>query len=325
MAFPRKETRGYLVAMLLAAGCLATSDIRAEEAIHLPSPSRRRAPWRPYSTGPRTPASSLTCPMRRRAPSGTRRVRFISSSVTTTIGLISAQRSTQSKQNCSVIHEAHRSPVLAQFDDLELDQRGLYQGRKYRLRAGPHGTARRADTRSMPGGQVFRLPPEHGDQALCPTDGGRSFLPAGNGGRPPVVATLPMPIHRPDIPGRICQPDEHHRTGRLVLCLYVRRRLQGPEARQLPDPHEDSRRSIFLARLGWKGLLRTLCRSLPRCGAGSRSAYLRPVAPQVINRMIGGLVTHRDSGAVIAIFGDKRPQPDGRVVEGIFTATSATC
>ena len=30
MAFPRKETRGCLVAMLLAAGCLATSDIRAE-------------------------------------------------------------------------------------------------------------------------------------------------------------------------------------------------------------------------------------------------------------------------------------------------------
>ena len=47
-----------------------------------------------------------------------------------------------------------------------------------------------------------------------------------------------------------------------------------------------------------------------------------PVAPHIINRMIGGLVKHRSSGLSIAIFGDKRQHADGRMVEGIFTSTS---
>ena len=68
------------------------------------------------------------------------------------------------KRNCSVIHEAHRSPVLAQFDDLSWIS-GVYTKDGKTVYALAHTELRGERTPgAMPGGQVFRLPSEHGDR-----------------------------------------------------------------------------------------------------------------------------------------------------------------
>jgi hypothetical protein len=226
------------------------------------------------------------------------------------------------KKNCSVIHEAHRSPVLAQFDDLSWIS-GVYTKDGKTVYALAHTELRGERIPGQCPAGKYSACLLNTVTGLVSNDGGRSFLPAGNGGRPPVVATLPYsyPTDRTSRvgyanPTNIIERDgwyyafmfaDGYRGQKRGNCLIRTKTLEDPSSWRAWDGKDFSVRFVDPFRDAVQDPEAHVC---------------APVAPQVINRMIGGLVTHRESGAVIAIFGDKRPQPDGRVVEGIFTATS---
>jgi hypothetical protein len=159
--------------------------------------------------------------------------------------------------------------------------------------------------------------------ALVSHDGGRSFKPADNGGRPPVVATLPYPYptdRKARVgyanPTNIIERDgwfyafmfaDGYRAQQRGNCLIRTKTLEDPSSWRAWDGKDFSISFVDPFRDTVEDPEAHVC---------------APVAPNIIGRMIGGLVTHQASGTVIAVFGDKRQQPDGRVVEGIFTTTS---
>ena len=322
MAFPRKEKRERLVAVLLAAGCLATSDIRAEGG--------EPPPLAVTPTGVMETVfdwSQEACVKSHVPDAPARAFRDAQGEIHLIISHNDNRAHTGPtldtvKRNCSVIHEAHRSPVLAQFDDLSWIS-GVYTKDGKTVYALAHTELRGERIPGQCPAGKYSACLLNTVTGLVSTDGGRSFLPAVNGGRPPVVATLPYsyPTDRTSRvgyanPTNIIERDgwyyafmfaDGYRGQKRGNCLIRTKTLEDPSSWRAWDGKDFSVRFVDPFRDAVQDPEAHVC---------------APVAPQVINRMIGGLVTHRDSGAVIAIFGDKRPQPDGRVVEGIFTATS---
>ncbi|MDP8919843.1 MAG: hypothetical protein M3O00_13325 [Pseudomonadota bacterium] len=225
-------------------------------------------------------------------------------------------------RDCTVIHEAHRSPRLAEFDDLSWIS-GVHTRDGKTVFALAHTELRGERTQGQCPEGTYSACLLNTVTGLISRDGGRSFQPADNKGRPPVVATLPYPFPT-DRKSRVgyANPtniiehdgwfyafmfaDSYKAQGR-GNCLIRTRTLADPSSWRAWDGKDFSVRFVDPFR---------------DAVADPQAHLCAPVAPQVINRMIGGLVRHRSSGAFIAIFGDKRQQADGRMVEGIFTSTS---
>jgi hypothetical protein len=225
-------------------------------------------------------------------------------------------------RDCTVIHEANRSPRLAEFDDLSWIS-GVYTSDGKTVYALSHTELRGERTEGQCPEGNYSACLLNTVTGLVSNDGGRSFRPADNGGRPPVVATLPYPYptdRKSRVgyanPTNIIERDgwfyafvfaDGYKAQRRGNCLIRTRTLADPSSWRAWDGKDFSVTFIDPFRDTVPDLDAHVC---------------APVAPHVINRMIGGIVKHRESGAFIAIFGDKRQQADGRTVEGIFTSTS---
>ncbi len=226
-------------------------------------------------------------------------------------------------RDCTVIHEAHRSPKLREFDDLSWIS-GVYTQDGKTVYALAHTELRGERTPGQCPASSYSACLLNTVTGLVSQDGGRSFKPAANGGRPPVVATLPYPYptDRKSRVGYANPTNIIQRDGWYYAFMFAdgyRAQWRGNcliRTQNLDDP------SSWRA---WNGRDFSVRFIDPfRDTAGDPEAHVcTPVASHVINRMIGGLVTHRASGTVIAVFGDKRQLPDGRQVEGIFASTSA--
>jgi hypothetical protein len=225
-------------------------------------------------------------------------------------------------RDCTVVHEAHRSPNLRDFDDLTWIS-GIYTRDGQTVYALAHTELRGERTRGQCPAGSYSACLLNTVTGLVSQDGGRSFRPADNGGRPPVVATLPYPYPVDRLarvgyanPTNIIEREgwfyafmfaDGYKAQARGNCLIRTKNLEDPTSWRAWNGRDFSVRFVDPFRDAVQDPEAHVC---------------APVASHIVNRMIGGLVTHRASGAVIAVFGDKRQLPDGRHVEGIFATTS---
>ncbi|CUA86956.1 hypothetical protein Ga0061061_10396 [Chelatococcus sambhunathii] len=223
--------------------------------------------------------------------------------------------------SCAVIYEANRSPKLAAFDDLSWIS-SVYTGDGRTVYALAHTELRGERTPGQCPAGKYSACLLNTVTGLVSRDGGRSFRPEGEGG-PPVVATLPydFPTDRTARvgyanPTNIIKRDgwyyafifaDGYRAQKRGACLIRTKNLSDPASWRAWNGRDFSARFVDPFRDEVTDADAHTC---------------TPVATRIIGRMIGGLVTLRDSGEVMAVFGDKRKMPDGRVVEGFFTSTS---
>jgi len=222
--------------------------------------------------------------------------------------------------SCAVVYEAGRSPKLAAFDDLSWIS-GVYTRDGRTVYALAHTELRGERTPGQCPAGKYSACLLNTVTGLVSRDGGRSFRPEGEG--PPVVATLPygFPTDRNARvgyanPTNIIERNgwyyafifaDGYRAQKRGACLIRTKTLGDPSSWRAWDGHDFSVRFVDPFRDAVDDPAAHTC---------------TPVAPHIIGRMIGGLVTLRSSGEVMAVFGDKRRLPDGSVAEGFFTSTS---
>lgn len=223
---------------------------------------------------------------------------------------------------CDLVYQGKRSARLADFDDLSWIG-GLYTRDGRTVYALAHTELRGERTPGQCPAGRYSACLLNTVTGLISRDGGRHFVPAGEG-RPPVVATLPYdyPTDRSARVGYANPTNIIERDGWYYAFVFA-------------DGYRDQRRGNCLIRTqtlddpsswrAWNGSDFTV-RFVDPFREGERDAashVCQPVAPNVIGRLIGSIVAQRETDTVIAVFGDKRRTPDGRTVEGIYSSTSS--
>ncbi|MGO4571233.1 hypothetical protein [Microvirga sp. 2TAF3] len=226
------------------------------------------------------------------------------------------------RPRCQVLYEGKRSARLADFDDLSWIG-GIYTRDGRTVHALAHTELRGERTPGQCPAGRYSSCLLNTVTALISRDGGHSFQPAGKG-RPPVVATLPysFPTDRKARVGYANPSNIIEHDGWFYAFIFA-------------DGYRDQRRGNCLIRTkdlddpfswrAWNGADFSVNFVDPfrEQGMDARAHVCAPVAPNVIGRMIGGIVKQRESGTLITVFGDKRRGADGHWVEGIFTSTSS--
>ncbi|MGO4706815.1 hypothetical protein AB4072_13685 [Microvirga sp. 2MCAF38] len=226
------------------------------------------------------------------------------------------------RPRCSVIYRGTRSARLADFDDLSWIG-GVYTRDGQTVYALAHTELRGERIHGQCPAGRYSACLLNTVTGLVSRDGGRSFQPAGTG-RPPVVATLPygFPTDRTARVGYANPSNIIERDGWFYAFVFA-------------DGYKDQRRGNCLIRTkdiedpfswrAWNGtdFSAQFIDPFREPGKDPKLHVCAPVASNVIGRMIGGIVTYRDSGSVIAVFGDKRQDANGRWIEGIFSSTSS--
>ncbi|MBM6594396.1 hypothetical protein [Microvirga pudoricolor] len=225
------------------------------------------------------------------------------------------------KPRCGVIYEGRESKRLSDFDDLSWIG-GVHTRDGRTVYALAHTELRGDRTPGQCPAGRYSPCLLNTVTALVSRDGGRLFEPI-KGDRPPVVATLGygFPTDRSARVGYSNPTNIIERDGWYYAFIFA-------------DAYRGQKRGNCLVRtqdLGdpaswraWDGRAFTVSFTDPF--QGERQPPLEhvcePVAPHLIGRMIGGIATHRGTGAVIAVFGDRRRSPDGSVTEGMFASVS---
>ncbi|MDJ1159978.1 hypothetical protein QNA08_17330 [Chelatococcus sp. SYSU_G07232] len=225
------------------------------------------------------------------------------------------------RPSCAVLYEARRSADLAAFDDLSWIG-GVYTHDGRTVYALAHTELRGERTPGQCPAGSYSACLLNTVTGLVSRDGGRTFRPEGQG-KPPVVATLPyaFPTDRDARvgyanPTNIIARDgfyyafvfaDGYRGQKRGNCLIRTRTLDDPSSWRAWNGADFSARFVDPFR---------------DAVADTDAHTCTPVAPNVIGRMIGGLVTLRGSNEVMAVFADKRRGAGGQVVEGIFTTVS---
>lgn len=238
------------------------------------------------------------------------------------------------RPDCKIIYEAKRSPRLADFDDLSWIS-GVYTIDGRTVYALAHTELRGERTPGQCAAGTYSACLLNTVTGLVSHDGGRSFAPertkavAASSSAPaqPMVATLPysFPTDREARVGYSNPTNIIARDGYYYAFIFAdgyRAQKRGNcliRTRTLDDP---------ASWRAWNGTDFAATFIDPfRSTPGEENAHVcAPVAPGVMGRMIGSIATHRqtgdDQGVVISVFGDKRRDKGGRIVEGIFTSTS---
>lgn len=234
--------------------------------------------------------------------------------------LFSGQSLASLAPDCSVVFEASRSPRLRDFDDLSWIS-GIHTRDGETIHALAHTELRGERTQGQCPAGTYSACLLNTVTAVVSTDGGRSFVPQG--GEPAVVATLPYPFPTDRTarvgyanPTNIIEHDgwfyammfaDGYRAQKRGVCLIRTRTLDDPASWR-----------------AWDGTGFGAAFVDPfRDAVGDPAAHVcEPVAQRLIGRMIGGLAVDKDTGAVIAVFGDRRRNAAGRPVSGIYYATS---
>lgn len=230
------------------------------------------------------------------------------------------------RQDCAVLYEGRHSAKLADFDDMSWIS-GIYTVDGKTVYALAHTELRGERTPGQCPAGKYAACLLNTVTGLVSHDGGRSFGPERSKGEgPPVVATLPYP-YPTDRDARVGYSNPTNiiaRDGWYYAFMFAdgyRAQKRGNcliRTKTLDDP------SSWRA---WNGtdFSATFVDPFKGVPADAASHVCAPVAANVIGRMIGGIVKHKDAGGaevLIAVFGDKRKQADGRVTEGIFASTS---
>ncbi|MBF9233871.1 hypothetical protein [Microvirga alba] len=226
------------------------------------------------------------------------------------------------RPRCPVIYEGKRSARLADFDDLSWIG-GVYTRDGKTVHALAHTELRGERTSGQCPAGRYSSCLLNTVTALVSHDGGRNFHQEDKG-RPPVVATLPygFPTDREARvgyanPSNIIEHDgwfyafifaDGYRDQRRGNCVIRTKDLDDPFSWRAWNGADFSTKFIDPFRIS---------------GEDPKAHVCAPVVPNVIGRMIGGIVKHRESGTMIAVFGDRRRAADGRWVEGIFASTSS--
>jgi hypothetical protein len=220
---------------------------------------------------------------------------------------------------CPVLYQAGADPDLARYDDLSwISAVHTRDGRQVYALA--HTEQRGHRTPGLCPAGSYSACLLNTITALVSDDGGRTFRkPDG----PALVATLPYPFPTDREarvgyanPTNIIERDgwfytlvfaDGYRAQRRGPCLMRTRTLEDPASWRAFDGRDFTVAFVdpFRAPV-----------------ADPRQHVCTPVAEGRIARSIGGLVEHRASGLVIAVFGDERKEPDGQPVAGIYSATS---
>ena len=222
--------------------------------------------------------------------------------------------------DCTVVFEASRSSDLEEFDDLSWIS-GLYTSDGITVHALAHTELRGHRTPGQCPNNTYSACLLNTVTALVSHDGGESFEAVDGG--PAVVATLPyrFPTDRDRRVG-YANPTNIVRLGDWYYAMVF------------ADGYRDQRRGMCLIRTrsledpgswrAWDGSGFTVRFADPfREAVPAPGRHVcRPVSPGRIGRMIGSLSVHSPSGQILALFGDRRRDSDGRIVSGIYLSTS---
>ncbi|NIX78342.1 hypothetical protein [Microvirga terricola] len=226
------------------------------------------------------------------------------------------------RPKCSMLYEGKRSARLSDFDDLSWIG-GVYTRDGTTVYALAHTELRGERTPDQCPAGRYSPCLLNTITALVSRDGGQSFQPL-EVSRPPVVATLPygFPTDRNGRVGYANPSNIIEHEGWFYAFIFA-------------DGYKAQRRGNCLIRTkdlddpfswrAWNGtdfsaeFVDPFRQSVENPGAH----VCAPVAPNAIGRMIGSMVKHRESGKVLAVFGDRRRNLEGRWVEGIFASTSS--
>lgn len=225
------------------------------------------------------------------------------------------------RPKCSVIYQGKRSARLSDFDDLSWIG-GVHTRDGETVYALAHTELRGERTpHQCPSGRYSPCL-LNTITALVSHDGGQRFEPV-DAVRPPVVATLPygFPTDRNGRVGYANPSNIIEHEGWFYAFIFA-------------DGYKAQRRGNCLIRTkslkdpfswrAWNGadFSTTFVDPFRESGANPEEHVCAPVAPNIIGRMIGGIVKHRESGKFLTVFGDRRRSRDGLWVEGIFASTS---
>ncbi|MCB8821409.1 hypothetical protein [Microvirga rosea] len=225
------------------------------------------------------------------------------------------------KPSCELVYQGRGSARLSDFDDLSWIG-SVYTSDGRTVYALAHTELRGERTPGQCPAGRYSACLLNTITGLVSHDGGRRFVPASSQ-VPPMVATLPY-TYPTDRNARVgyANPSniierggwyyafifaDGYREQRRGNCLIRTNNLDDPTSWRAWDGRDFSVSFIdpFRSRVDHTG--QHVC---------------QPVAPNVIGRLIGGIVKIRDSDTVMAVFGDKRPGEDGHEIEGIYTSTS---
>ncbi|WP_210483372.1 hypothetical protein [Microvirga antarctica] len=226
------------------------------------------------------------------------------------------------KPDCEVLFEAGRSADLASFNDLSWIS-AVYTRDGRRVDALAHTELRGERTPGQCPAGAYSACLLNTVTALVSHDGGRTFAAEQHKGQPPVVATLPYPFPT-DRESRVGYANPTNIVARdgwyyaFVFADRYRDQARGNcliRTQDLADP---------TAWRAWDGTAFSVTFIDPfRVGSADAANHVcTPVAPHLLGRMIGGMVQLRESGEIVAVFGDKRKRADGTVEEGIFASSS---
>lgn len=223
--------------------------------------------------------------------------------------------------DCSPLLTSRRKSDIAAFDDLHWIS-GVFTRDGHRVYALAHTEQRGNRTPGLCPADTYPACLLNAVTALVSTDGGRSFVPATTG-RPPVVATLPYP-YPTDRDTRVGYANP---TNILALGGHY-------YAFVFADGYRAQKRGLCLLRNadpadpgGWRAwngrdFSSRFVDPFRKRVTDPADHVCEPVAQGQIGRMFGSISLHRSTGQVVAIFGDRRPDAQGRMVEGFYASAS---
>lgn len=223
------------------------------------------------------------------------------------------------RPKCDIIFEAAHSADLGKYDDLAWIS-ALYTRDGQTVHALSHTELRGERTPGQCPKGKYSACLFNTVTALVSRDGGRSFK--AEGVSPPVVAALPyaFPTDRDARVGYANPTNIIERGGWYYTMVFAdgyRAQKRGACLLRTKDLDDPSSWRAWDGE-GFNARFVDPFRAAPAEAGGHVCA---PVGKGVIGRMVGGITTHRPSGKVVAVFGDKH-KVDGRAVSGIYTSFS---